>query len=225
MRRIFGSQPDWSGFLLAAIAVIALSLGQAGLSPARESKPGTNQEDESADGAGAETDDPFGAGDDPFGAETEDEEKEDDAPHPAPAKGLSVDDCIHELDGSDHHGRWRAARRLRDLGPRAKQAIPALVAVLEDDDADVASMAAEALGAVGAATDVVVPSLAEALAHPDWVVRWSAAGALARIGPDARAADKALIRVINSDKDRDVKQQASRALARIKGKARKLTAE
>ncbi|MEX2118646.1 MAG: HEAT repeat domain-containing protein [Pirellulales bacterium] len=223
MRRIFGSQPHWPAFLVAAIAVIAISLGHAGLSPAQESKPGTDQEDESADDAGAGTDDPFGAGDDPFSAETEDEE--DDAPDPAPAKSPSVDDCIHELYGSDHHGRWRAARRLRDVGPRAKQAIPALVAVLEDDDADVASMAAEALGAVGAATEVVVPSLAEALAHPDWVVRWSAAGALARIGPDARAADKALIRVINSDKDRDVKDQASRALARIKGKARKLTAE
>jgi HEAT repeat protein len=104
------------------------------------------------------------------------------------------------------------------MGSQAADGVKALVAALEDGDTDVAAMAAEALGAIGPASNDVVPALAKALEHPQWPVRWSAARALAKIGPGAKDATPALRKVINSDRDRDVREQAERALRKISGK-------
>jgi HEAT repeat protein len=69
-------------------------------------------------------------------------------------------------DSRDARSRARAAEALGKLGPRAKDAVPALVAALDDDAPLVQLMAADALGRVGPDARAAVPRLVAGL-KPD----------------------------------------------------------
>ena len=86
--------------------------------------------------------------------------------------------------------RSAAAEALGRIGPDAKQAVPALIAALSDDEQEDAlhSAAAEALGLIGPAAKAAVPILKKRLEHPDPYVRVCAALALWKIDKDKSGA-------------------------------------
>jgi HEAT repeat protein len=91
----------------------------------------------------------------------------------------TLPDAIAELGDADPIVRALAASRLEDLGPRASEAVPALVRCLADREADVRRAAAGALGQLGPKAAVAIPTLA-ALAESDVDERVRQAAALSR---------------------------------------------
>jgi HEAT repeat protein len=113
--------------------------------------------------------------------------------------------------------RWAATWALERLGPGAVHARSSLLALLgSDEEPDLRSQAAAALGALGAG-DEVVPDLAAALDDSDSLVREEAARALGRIGPEAEAAAPQLARLAAADEVRPVRAAAAEALRRLNG--------
>jgi HEAT repeat protein len=93
---------------------------------------------------------------------------------------------IADLAHDNQQIRWAAARGLKELGPEAAHAAPALIEVLADDPAwEVRKSAAEALGALGPeAKPLAIPTLKEAAEDDD--------------EPQVRAAAKAAIEALNA---------------------------
>lgn len=81
--------------------------------------------------------------------------------------------------------RLRAAKDLGRLGWLARDAMPALVCALDDEDAKVRETAAHAIGGMG---PEALPVLVRMLGHPDKYVRRNAVWALGKLGPLARPA-------------------------------------
>ena len=81
--------------------------------------------------------------------------------------------------------RVRAAKDLGRLGWLAREALPALVAALHDDDTKVREAAAQAIGLMGPES---LPALVGMLSHDDKYVRRHAVWAMGKLGPLARAA-------------------------------------
>jgi HEAT repeat protein len=76
------------------------------------------------------------------------------------------------------------AEASRTIGPEAKEAVPALIAALKDQDAGVRWEAATALGEIGLEAKEAVPALIAALKDQNELVRWYAARALKTIKPE-----------------------------------------
>ena len=111
--------------------------------------------------------------------------------------------------------REYAALALAKIGKDAEPALPALAIALRDEYGGNISMnASKAMAAIG---KPAVPLLTEALADKVYWVRWRAAWALVRIGPDSAAAVPALTKAL-ADKHKAVRQLSAKALGRI-GKA------
>jgi HEAT repeat protein len=122
-----------------------------------------------------------------------------------------------------------AAGVLSGMGPRARPAVPALAALLQDQNAkeEARAAAARALGRIGPedpagqpeqlAIDPVIGALTSVLSGPARV-RIAAAGALADWGPAARSAIPALVRH-SRDGDVAVARAACRALERTRSRA------
>jgi len=92
---------------------------------------------------------------------------------------------IRELRSQSPADRARAAKDLGRLGWLAREALPALVGALQDDDAKVRETAAHAVGLMG---PEALPALVEMLSHDDKYVRRNAVWALGKLGPLARPA-------------------------------------
>jgi len=75
-----------------------------------------------------------------------------------------------------------ALQQLAMLGPRAAETLPAIMPVLQDEQALHRYLAVEALGAIGPPAAAAVPALTRLLTDEEAVVRESAAEALAAIG-------------------------------------------
>jgi len=115
----------------------------------------------------------------------------------------------------DPASRWMAVVALGQMGPTAKDAVPALVEALEDQELAVRWDAAKALGRMGAAAARAVPALAAVLhEQDDAIVRQRAVVALGEIGPAARTAVPALIGALK-DSGNHLDEQAGEALVRI----------
>jgi hypothetical protein len=94
--------------------------------------------------------------------------------HPVSAR---IDFLVnHVLKSSVHSERVYALQKLHDMGPDAAEAVPILIRVLQDPNA-------ELLQEIGPAAADAVPTLAESL--KDATLRWRAAVALQRIGSAA----------------------------------------
>ena len=119
-----------------------------------------------------------------------------------------------------------AARMLSEIGPQAEKAVPALIQVMrkrsEPKDEmekmrqqrllnNVRPIAAEALAKIGPAA---VPLLIDALSDEDQGVRRFVAGALATIGPDAKAALPQLTKLLESENP-NLRTEAACAVWRI----------
>lgn len=94
-------------------------------------------------------------------------------------------DLIRTLRGKAPADRVRAARDLGRLGWLARDAMPALVAAVDDDDAKVREAAAQAVGQMG---PEALPALVRMLDHDDKYVRRHAVWAMGKLGPLARPA-------------------------------------
>src|SRR5262249_13179187 len=111
---------------------------------------------------------------------------------------VAVPALVKVLKGKDENARGHACVALAKIGPAAKEAVPALVASLnEKKGSTVPANAALALGRIGKAA---VGALAEALKSKEAHVREHAASALKDIGPDAREAIPALIVLAKDNK-------------------------
>ncbi|MHB8524361.1 MAG: HEAT repeat domain-containing protein [Limisphaerales bacterium] len=97
---------------------------------------------------------------------------------------------------------FKAAAQLSNLGPKAKAAIPDLVAVLKEQDPSSRAAkyyAAQALGRIGSEAKACVADLVTCLRKdPSAEVRAQAAQALGRLGQPARLAVPALIEALKS---------------------------
>jgi HEAT repeat protein len=114
--------------------------------------------------------------------------------------------------------RWKAAEALGEIGPAARDAVPALADALRDGTQNwvVRVAALRALARVAGA-DAVAPVRA-ALRDRDPCVRLAAALELGGLGPPARSAAPALRRAL-TDEDEAVRDAAARALRRLGGGA------
>jgi HEAT repeat protein len=113
----------------------------------------------------------------------------------------------------DHkEARYWACLILAELGPKAKEAAPALVKVIADERPEVRLQALIALGEIGPDAKPAVAAVAKAMEDPELSVRYGAAFALGRIG-DASAAP-ALEKAMES-KDPFLKQLVVWASAKV----------
>ncbi|HTQ39576.1 MAG TPA: HEAT repeat domain-containing protein [Pirellulales bacterium] len=78
-----------------------------------------------------------------------------------------------------------AVEVLRRLGPKAKDAVPALILELKDPDPEYRREVEFALAAIGPAAKTAVPALIEHLGSDEPRVQYTACYALGKIGPDA----------------------------------------
>jgi HEAT repeat protein len=117
-----------------------------------------------------------------------------------------VTDLIKQLKSQDAGDRLSAARALGEMGPEAKQAIPALLEALMDQSYFVRENAAIVLRVMG---PEAIPELIEALKGRNDFVSGSAANVLAQIGPKAIPA---LTEALKGQND-DLQRGASFALA------------
>jgi HEAT repeat protein len=103
---------------------------------------------------------------------------------------------------------------LRDMGPRAISAVPVLLKILKEGRVLGICSADEALGAIGAEPESIVPLLAARLDHSDGWVRRGAAAGLGLYGPAARAATTELVDALSDPSDL-VRRRAAGALGRL----------
>ncbi len=125
-----------------------------------------------------------------------------------------------------------AIQAISAFGANAASAVPDLVEALKDSDADVRRFAAMALGLTGPPASAAVPDLVALLQSTDqplrtpvsvdlangfrysMTIRYMAARALGKIGPEARAAIPILIKLLD-DRDMMLRWAAAGSLAEI----------
>src|SRR5205085_1075115 len=101
-----------------------------------------------------------------------------------------------QAEDADAKDRVKAAVALGDLGLAAREAVPALLEALGNDDGDVRLAVTVALRRIGPGAAAASP-LAALLKDPDVSVRVEAARALAAIGPKAKGAVPALLTTLH----------------------------
>lgn len=130
-----------------------------------------------------------------------------------PRQPANLSEALRLLDAQDPRQRALSAKTLGRQGEDARPAVPHLVARLEDPDPMVRSVAAAALGRIGAA-EAVAP-LTRALTDPLVPVRFWVAEALGQIGVPDAAALAALTRLA-AEPEAHVRAAALRALVALR---------
>ena len=118
---------------------------------------------------------------------------------------------IEALDDDDAYVRRAAIHQLCVIREPISQVVPALMQTLADPDSHVRFLGAIALSKIG---EPAIAVLIEGLSDEVDVVRRESAFALGKIGPTAQAAVPALKQALK-DKDKRVRQKATRALKQI----------
>ena len=108
----------------------------------------------------------------------------------------------------------KAAAVVARIGPAAKDAVPALIEALGDENPQTRNEVLFALAAIGPGAEAAVPAATDALNDPDANVRYSACYALGKIGAAAMPAEAALQTNLDDD-DRFLSMVSAWALARI----------
>lgn len=124
----------------------------------------------------------------------------------------AIPTLIEALKDPEYYVRFRSAVVLLEMGPPAAPAVPALHALLHDDSGEPRTWGAVAYVMLGGRDPQAVPVLVEALGVVgDTGLRKRAAQALARLGPEAKAAVPPLKAALN-DPQVEVRQAAAAAL-------------
>ena len=122
-----------------------------------------------------------------------------------------VRSLMKDLRGGGWEDREQAALNLAALGATAAQAVPQLIHALGDEHVPVFVAAGFALGKVG---EPALPHLIAACYHASDPVKVEVARILRRLGPRARPATPALIKLLDSG-DVQVREGAASALGRV----------
>ncbi|GAB6164449.1 hypothetical protein JCM19992_04490 [Thermostilla marina] len=115
-------------------------------------------------------------------------------------------------------GRLAAARALGAFGTKARSAVPALTAMMEDASDPYRDAAAEALGEVGAGDPQAVAALQRAAEDEDPLMRMTALRALRRLGADDEKTVRCFAAALE-DADVNVQMAALEGLRRLGAKA------
>jgi HEAT repeat protein len=134
-----------------------------------------------------------------------------------PKAGDHAADLIAALKDDDMHVRTVVAESLGTLEPPPREAIPALISMLEKGDPS-STAAAKTLGWFGEEAAVAVPTLCAALKAKDSELRFNAAKTLGRIGPSAETAIPALVAALKDEVPR-VRERSAESLGDIGPKA------
>lgn len=128
-------------------------------------------------------------------------------------------------DKQDFRNRSFAGLAIQEMGPQAKDTVPALIVALRVEtikDPDLAKhvqyTVIRALSAIGPDAESAVPQLVGILKNKQlpFELRWNAVIALGEMGPAARGAVQALRdALLSDDEDLLIKQDAKKALAKI----------
>jgi HEAT repeat protein len=122
---------------------------------------------------------------------------------PPEAKERAVFPLVQELRGADEYERGEAELLLSEMG---RPAIPSLVELLADPDADLRRRAVVILGRIGRADEGVVTGLMDRLKDPDRLVRLKASLALGNMGErDPRVLPVLSLRM-SSSTDKEMKR-------------------
>jgi HEAT repeat protein len=106
------------------------------------------------------------------------------------------------LNDPDPKVREHAIFALGAIGKDAEEAVPALAAIMENDDNELLRIEASlALTKMGPAARGAIPSLGRALKDNHQLVRLNAARALMNLGPEARPAIPALIEAMKDEEN------------------------
>ena len=109
-----------------------------------------------------------------------------------------IPSIIALLQSKDLPDRSRALSKLCDFG---QPAVPALIALLKDNNSEICPAVLEILGQIGPPAKEAVPSIVEVLHDRDWHCRSAAAIALGRIGPNAKPTVGALTVALKDSND------------------------
>ena len=109
-----------------------------------------------------------------------------------------------KLKSDDSNVRYKAAKKLEDLGANAHEAVDELALALSDSDPKVRYRSAKALSKVGDPAVKAIPELIKALKDTDREVRYYTAKTLCKLGKAAEPARDAVIEAL-SDKDPEIR--------------------
>jgi HEAT repeat protein len=116
-----------------------------------------------------------------------------------------------QLRAADLRARIAAANTMAGMGPRAREAVPDLLASMArtNNGVELDTALGRAMKAIGPAA---VPDLVAALSWRDPRMRFAATSALTKLGPQAEQAVQPLIGVLERDGDYAVRASAAAAL-------------
>ena len=113
--------------------------------------------------------------------------------------GLPMSEWIARTKDREPNVRQYAANVIADMGPAAKSAGPAILALVKDKSAEVRAGAARALGAIGADEKTALPALVVLIEDDSADVRARAAAALRALGIDAKSSASLLVAMLHDD--------------------------
>jgi len=111
------------------------------------------------------------------------------------------------LDSDDEDERFEAAYALAEMGPKAADAVPALVRAFRKESRDT-GMCADALIRIGPAA---VPALVRLINDEEWEIRCAARDILQDIGPGATSAIPVLLEELKKDEENPFQCRSTRS--------------
>jgi len=134
--------------------------------------------------------------------------------------GISTGDWVAALKNRDSLERRLAAHALAEMGPAAREAVPALIEVLRDPENFVRVWAAAALARVQPENPEAISALVAGTHDRISFVRSLAAWHLGRLGPEHPGIESATpeLRELLNDSDPSVRVEALAALENLAGK-------
>jgi HEAT repeat protein len=134
--------------------------------------------------------------------------------------GVATGDWVAALKSSGSLERRLAAHALAEIGPAAREAVPALIEALQDPESFVRVWAAAALARVEPENPDTIPALVAGTREGLSFVRSLAAWHLGRLGPGHPGIESVVpqLRELLNDSDPSVRAEALVALENLAGK-------